>query len=299
MELILKKLDNLANYVSYINEKNDDNLTELIAKLNVAEEKLNRMLVRVHKSEIEKKYKEDYEEAQQINKQNNELGNIRVGRILTTKDKGRKTPITFGYFNVTAILSPGKNLGRELDPNYLKYNGKIISNIWEFSKIYPQHVKTTDIEKLKHSLTNIKPEYWDWQESGFNSQTIIRYPFSMQSYGEHIGFIKKTGSVIELLTESEARKKIFAPIYKKTVIKTDDYKKLTEMLNDGYNLQICDFNALQGSLESLNITQKKGAYGEDKVGSIEINEEIIEKMLNSKHEFTTAFYLAAFLLELL
>lgn len=294
MELILKKLEDLNTYVTYVNEKNDDYLTESLAKINIINEKIDRFIVRENKSEIEKKYKLDYEEEKEKNKENNRKGEIRVGRILTMQDKGRKKPITFGYLNIIIIAGPGKELGRELDSNILKYDGKILQNIWEFSKIYPQHLTVKNYNLLPH-IKNlhefIKPEYWTWQTNGWESVKPIRYPFGIMACGDHVGFIKKTGENIEFLTEPEARKKIFAPIYKKLVQKTDDYKKLQEMHNNGYNLQLCD-------LYALNIEQK-GAYGEDKVGSVAIDANIIEKLINSNHDFTTACYIAAFLLSVL
>ena len=274
-----KKLTELENYIKYVNEKNDDEMTEIIAKLINLEQKIARFAVRETKSLIEKKYKETYEKAKEENAQESNMGSIRIGKLMTTADKGRKTPITYGFINIVAVAGPGNAVGRELDAAHLKYDGKIMQNIWEFSKVYPIHM---DNDK-------VKPEFWQWQETGLKVTYAIKYPFGMAAYGDHVGFMHDK----EFITEAEARRKIYAPIYKKILQKTEDYKKLQEMLADGYNLQLCDFQAVGGSYLT------KGVYGEDKAGSMQINADIVEKVLYDRYEVGAVFYLAAFLLELL
>ena len=78
--------------------------------------------------------------------------------------------------------------------------------------------------------------YFEWAKSGWNSSYAQRYPMGkgakpLYSYwdGEKYSYI-------------EARQKIYIPLYRKAVLKTNAFKKLKEMYDAGEKLVLWDFD---------------------------------------------------------
>jgi len=121
-------------------------------------------------------------------------------------------------------------------------------NLWQFSKVYPEHVADDG---------SIKAEWYAWRRSGWEDSRAHRYPmgkgrkplFSFWA-GERLGYI-------------EARKRIYARIYAKYVVKTGSYKLLEEVYDGGQNLILRDYDgydyiAMGRTLEDvINDPEKK------------------------------------------
>lgn len=136
-------------------------------------------------------------------------------------------------FNTT---SRSTDFGRAFSPFLLgpvdlygKYTAKNVENAWQYSKVYSQHV---DING------NPTEEYFKWAESGWSNSQAQRYPMGK---GVKPKFSYWDG---EALSYTEARKKIYIPLYSKAVSVTEGFQKLAEIAKqqdvwlwdfDGYN----------------------------------------------------------------
>lgn len=106
-------------------------------------------------------------------------------------------------------------------------NSLNMENAWQFSKVYEEHVDE-----------NGEPtdEYWEWARKGWGDSKAHRYPagkgripeYSLWD-GDRLGYI-------------EARKKIYVPLYAEAVLKTDAFRRLKEMYEDGQNLALRDWD---------------------------------------------------------
>ena len=114
---------------------------------------------------------------------------------------------------------------------YGNCQAKNVENAWQFSKIFPEFVDGD----------NIKPEYFDWRDKGWNDSYAHRYPMGKGKiplfsywYGERLGYI-------------EARKRIYIPLYFNAVKDTEAFKKLKEIYEEHKNLDkdlyLVDFDA--------------------------------------------------------
>lgn len=115
------------------------------------------------------------------------------------------------------------NLGiyRELSPFILRVTepsgmSVIFENLWQFSKVYRDHI---DFEGNPNAI------WYDWRIKGWRNPKAIRYPKGKgaspeYSYwdGHKLGYI-------------DARKQIYAPIYAEFVQRTSSFKRLEELYN--------------------------------------------------------------------
>lgn len=84
-----------------------------------------------------------------------------------------------------------------------------VENAWQYSKVYKQH-------------DNGWPTsfYFDWAKKGFENSIAVRYPMGKGAVPEYFYWNE------EKLTYIEARRKIYIPLYKEAVSKTEAYKEL-------------------------------------------------------------------------
>lgn len=107
---------------------------------------------------------------------------------------------------------------RNLSPFVLPPKGypecKIFENLWQFSKVYREHLGLEGNPNGKWLL---------WAAEGFGSSRPHRYPMGKGRIPEYSWWEgQKLGYIA-------ARKQIYAPIYAESVRETDSYKKLTEL----------------------------------------------------------------------
>jgi hypothetical protein len=101
-----------------------------------------------------------------------------------------------------------------------------------------------------------------------------------------------------------ARVKIYCPVYMELAKKSEDFDIIDQLLKEGYNVQILDVDgpirpkAQDGQDIPAPYNQmSEGNYGENGVGSIEINEDNIKAMLrNVNQPFGHGYALACMLL---
>jgi hypothetical protein len=124
-------------------------------------------------------------------------------------------------------------------PLYNGYSANIMENAWQYSKVYSGY---TD--------ENGDPDesYFNWAKAGWTKNTPVRYPmgkgkrplFSWWA-GKRLGYI-------------EARKKIYAPLYARCVIKTAAYSRLQEFLSTGTDLYLIDYDAYRHGDLNMSLT---------------------------------------------
>ena len=112
--------------------------------------------------------------------------------------------------------------------NATKYGAKNFENLWQFSKVYAQHVLYDG---------TISKDWYKWRDNGFNNQQAIRYPIGK---GAKPYFSYWNG---EQLTYIEARKKIYVPIYAELVKETNSFKLLKELYEKNNILVLRDYDA--------------------------------------------------------
>jgi hypothetical protein len=242
-----------------------------------------------------------------------------VGRVVYTYDGGKSKQKFPSYQDYTPIIVLTKSTKYgSLGPYVLKdEKGRIMENIWQFSKVY----KTVPPSIQKYSMYDstviwkwpadvhvrdgeFTPSFWEWRNSGMNSKFAIRYPVNMKHRSKCIGCLlpeateTKNNVVPSLLGYIESRKKIYVPIYCDLVKKEKQFVELKTRLENGENLLICEVDvAYQNELEYY-----KNTYGvsDDFIvnNTMEVNKENITIMLNDDRKpFGHGYCLAMALLD--
>lgn len=135
------------------------------------------------------------------------------------------------YINTT---SSSKTWSKGLSPFYLgpvklykDFKALNVENGWQYSKLYSEYADKDG---------NPTEDYFDWAKKGWNSTWANRHPMGK---GKKPLYSIWDGEVLEY---TEARKKIYIPIYAKAVVKSYAYKKLKEMYDNGEDIVLWDFD---------------------------------------------------------
>jgi hypothetical protein len=245
-------------------------------------------------------------------------GSLRVGRMTydsSTSEGGLQRgnkPIYPSYpgFTPVIVLTKSSPYG-ELGPYVLKdEEGRIMENIWQFSKVYAWVPKTQqkysrwdstliwDYPEEVH-MTNgkLNSKYWKWRDQGMHNEYPVRYPVGNTKHRKECLYCLKEKDGKEL-NYVEARKEIYLDVYGRLVKQQPKFKKLQERLKNGENLLIIEVDGPhQESLEYY-----KETYGVDNnfinQHTILVDLANMEIMLNdTKHCFGHGYCLAIALLE--
>jgi hypothetical protein len=141
--------------------------------------------------------------------------------------------------DVVVTVSKGKGWERGLSPFilgpcklYAAHSSKNMENAWQFSKVYKHHLDE------EGELTN---EYWKWATDGWHDGWAHRYPAGKGAIPE---FSYWDG---ERLGYTDARKRIYIPLYRDAVRETFAFKTLKQKY-DSYkkmnkDLYLVDYDA--------------------------------------------------------
>lgn len=147
------------------------------------------------------------------------------------------------YINTT---SRSKNWSRGLSPFFLGpvelYNGHIsqnVENAWQYSKVYHEHLD---------SENNPTPDYFEWARSGWSKDYADRYPMGK---GRKPAYSYWNGKKYNYV---EARKKIYCPLYARTVEKSKAYEILKNEYKEKSELWLWDFDGYDH--RTLDMTYK-------------------------------------------
>lgn len=168
-----------------------------------------------------------------------------------------KDVIPNGYMEINCT-SWGKDKWSALSPfvnrQISAYDGLIsqnMENLWQYSKVYEQHV----------FMDNILPEWFEWRNQGFAKTKADRYPMGK---GKKPLFTYWNGNRLSYI---EARKQVYFPKYEESVIDTDVFKDLLNLYMKGELLAIRDFDVYRFDLlgmtieEVINNSNKKAGHG--------------------------------------
>lgn len=111
---------------------------------------------------------------------------------------------------------------------YDSYKSLNVENGWQYSKCFYNQVDEND---------NPNQDYFDWAIKGWNSLKANRYPMGK---GAVPLFSYWDG---EKLTYTEARKKIYIPLYSKAVQKIEAFDILRKMYKNNEDFYLLDFDA--------------------------------------------------------
>jgi len=153
-------------------------------------------------------------------------------RIISQTDK------TFPDDRVVDTTSRSRTWSRGLSPFFLgpvelygDYVAQNMENAWQYSKVYPLHVDDDG---------NPTYEYFEWAKQGWDNPKAVRYPMGkgakpLYSYWDG-----------EQLTYTEAREKIYIPLYRQIAkTKAFSYLKMeyeSTCLRKGQKLYLRDFD---------------------------------------------------------
>ena len=146
-------------------------------------------------------------------------------KLLTKEEKNK----------VINTTSSSKNWSRGLSPFFLGpvhlYQGrhaKNVENAWQYSKVYKEHV----------GALGLPTEDWlSWAEGGWSNSYAVRYPMGKGAKPLYAFWDGVQYNYIE------ARKRIYIPLYRKAVLKSDAYSKLErEYHNKDKDIILFDFD---------------------------------------------------------
>lgn len=143
-------------------------------------------------------------------------------------------PTPEGYTVVNVTSRSKDDWSRALSPFLIGpvlINGctaRNVENAWQYSKVYPVHLDEEG---------NIKDEYYQWREVGYEATGANRYPFG-----------KKQVPVFSLVDGKryaylEAKEKVYIPLYSNAVREIESFKILEQLVSEGMKLCLLDFDA--------------------------------------------------------
>jgi hypothetical protein len=155
----------------------------------------------------------------------------------------KRDPLHDGFLNIN-VCSSAKGIWKELSPMYLGNDVGIPTSETEDGSKDGKKLTFLNIESLWQSMKKYENESWeDYYET--------RVEWSKHKKGKRRKqFGKKANRNIpefsywkgKKLSYMEARKSIYCPLYAKYVVKTEAYKRLKSLLNQGYNLCIIGYD---------------------------------------------------------
>jgi len=201
-----------------------------------------------------KSHKESIQKAMKINSQKNQRGSIRVDKLPHYRTSADKTwPQAEGFQNIN-VCSGAHGIWNQLSPMRLgpiDYEGdeftegkevsvKNLENLWQFSKVWTGEVD---------SEGNPTKEFCERRKLGWNQEKGQRHVKKGNGVNRNVPLFSFWKG--EQLSYLEARKEIYCPIYAELVTETKAFKKLEEMLNAGYNIQILGYDGYDVEGNSL------------------------------------------------
>jgi hypothetical protein len=245
------------------------------------------------------------------NNNSQKTGQIRVGRIVT-KERQKIHP-SYEGFTPIRVLTASTDFGH-LGPYVLRDDkGRIMENIWQFSKVYkdvPRSIQTYSqwdrrtiwdhpAEVHVDPVTDQPNEkYWAWRKKGESNKDAVRYPVGMYHRNKCLYSLEESAPTRHL-NYIEARKAIYLPVYERLVRQQKDFEALQKRLHGGENLLIIEVDGPHQ--ESLDYYKQKYSVGDDFIiGETSLaTKENLEIFLNdSRHPFGHGYCLAAALLDI-
>jgi len=125
----------------------------------------------------------------------------------------------------------------DLYGGYTSYN---VENAWQYSKVYEYYLEEDG---------SVGERYFKWAQDGWNDIKAHRYPMGRDTkplYSYWDG---------EKFTYTEARSKIYIPLYARAVQKTSAFSKLKKMSEEKIDLYLWDFDGYNHRTLGLTFDQ--------------------------------------------
>lgn len=237
-------------------------------------------------------------------------GQVRVGRRIYGRG-GYRDPSFPGF---TSILCLTKSTAYgSLGPYVLKdERGRIMENLWQFSKCYKSIPKSTQryskydtriiwdhpAEVHIREDGSLTDEYWAWRKKGMECKDAVRYPVGFHHRHKCL-YALSEDNIEEKLGYIESRKKIYLPVYTKCVQDQPQFVELKSRLERGENLLIIE---VDGPHEE-SMPYYKATYGvnDDFITKdmVLVTPEHMKLLLNDeKHPFGHGYCLGMALLDI-
>jgi hypothetical protein len=123
---------------------------------------------------------------------------------------------------------------------YGGYKSINVENAWQFAKVYEYYLEEDG---------SVGERYFKWAQDGWNDTRAHRYPMGKEAkplYSYWDG---------EKLTYTQARSKIYIPLYSSAVRKTHAFEKLKKMHEEGADLYLWDFDGYDHKALDLTFDQ--------------------------------------------
>jgi hypothetical protein len=143
------------------------------------------------------------------------MGQLHVASMFAKLPEGAIAVDTTAKHGLWAGLSPFLLRAGRLYDDYTSVN---VENAWQYCKVYRQHAN--DLEQPTDA-------YWAWAQTGWTNPRAVRYPMGKGARplyslwrGEHLDYI-------------DARKRIYAPVYARSVVRGAAFASLVAMVERG------------------------------------------------------------------
>lgn len=210
--------------------------------------------------EAKKQREKDVKEATAENKKNGRRGTVVCNKLPHRFDKtlvDKKWPVVKGYKNIN-VCSAAPGAYKFLSPMKLgpiKYNLeddkrgetgvvkiKNLENCWQYSKVWEGEVDENNLPK---------EEFWTRRKDGWEDEKGHRWVKPKFDHNGNRNVTLFNYWKAERLGYQEAREKVYCPLYAELVQKTDVYKKLKKLVDEGCNIQILGYDGYDYSDRTL------------------------------------------------
>ena len=239
-------------------------------------------------------------------------GKVRVGRRVYTKSGGFTDPKVENYSTVLC-LTKSSPFGLISPYGLCDEQGRIMENIWQFSKVYPRvnattcnysrydkrviwsHPSEVHVDKNNRLL----PAYFEWRRKGMAAKDAIRYPVGFHGRHTCVGAVLSDVPVGQheeehkFLNYVESRRQIYLVLYAKLLSNHPMFLKLQQRSRAGENLLIVEVDGPHQ--ESMDYYMEQYKVSSDFIvdSSVDINKDSIRILLNdTRHPFGHGYCLA-------
>lgn len=235
-------------------------------------------------------------------------GQVRIGRCIFQSAGGYQYP-SYPGFTPIVVLTKSSEYGM-LGPYCLSDNqGRIMENIWQFSKVYPwvpevkipytvryPKIVWTWPEEVHVNAENVPNEtYWKWREAGMRAPDPVRYPVGRDHAKYCLYALKGRGG--RQIDYADARREIYLAEYTALVQDVKEFNQLQDRLEEGENLLIIETDGPHQ--ESVDYYTKKYGTPSNFIenGTVLATRENLRILLeDTKHPFGHGYCLASALL---
>jgi len=216
------------------------------------------------------------DDARALNHDVLERGDVQCARLVhyrAPKDKepDKRHPCRFGYRNINVcsggvapfkylspmMMGPVHMLATDKDGHMHMERALNIENAWQFSKVW-----SADVEPFGDPNGTIKPEWFEFRDSGWADAKAHRWP-----RGKAAALATATATAANpnpnrplfvlfegrRMSYEDARKVMYIPWYAELVRKTAAYRELEALVAGGTNVQIIGYDGRDFKSERLSI----------------------------------------------